>query len=412
MRQPILSRPIYLAVLSYCAFVGIGPILVDLMGNRAGIALTPWTIGVTWIGFIALIGGYFCVQATNSASKRGSTTITDLKLSPRTVGRLAFGAAVIGIAGALANIFLINGGHIYQAYQDRANASIVAFPCMLLRPALYFFIVWVRTRRIIRTWHWLAIAVLLMTDVMWFGPVSGSRHQVITLLLTVTFLLKPVLLGRRLRLFASFQVSIIAMAAIAMILVWGAVRLDRPTDIGTSSSISSEGVQTSAIMGLYEPFDAFTRIVTTFPNTIPYLHGESVYETITIPIPRDLWPSKPGAFGVWLQDVLYGYGTSTTNNSVPTLPGELYLNFGWPAVLIGMLIVGFFCRKLAFKEAAPGEREPSLRGSMMYAATFPVLVDAIWGGTGSTLWYFCGDTIPVFLGLLWAAKPNRVAEAA
>jgi hypothetical protein len=62
-------------------------------------------------------------------------------------------------------------------------------------------------------------------------------------------------------------------------------------------------------------------------------------------IPRFLWPEKPLiAKGAWFALEIgqaYRRPDGTITNSVAmTIPGELYLNFGWPGVLFGCLIYG------------------------------------------------------------------------
>lgn len=67
-------------------------------------------------------------------------------------------------------------------------------------------------------------------------------------------------------------------------------------------------------------------------------------------IPRFLWPEKPVvALGVWFA-VEIDAATETEdwyNNSVNmTIPGNLYLDFGWFGIFIGSLIIGIFLKLL------------------------------------------------------------------
>jgi hypothetical protein len=61
-------------------------------------------------------------------------------------------------------------------------------------------------------------------------------------------------------------------------------------------------------------------------------------------IPRALWPEKPKiALGVWFA-VEIGAAVQTEdwfNNSINmTIPGQLYLDFGWPGLIIGCILSG------------------------------------------------------------------------
>jgi hypothetical protein len=62
-------------------------------------------------------------------------------------------------------------------------------------------------------------------------------------------------------------------------------------------------------------------------------------------IPRFLWPEKPAiAKGAWFAlEIGQAYQRPDgriTNSVAMTIPGELYLNFGWPGVVLGCLIFG------------------------------------------------------------------------
>lgn len=59
-------------------------------------------------------------------------------------------------------------------------------------------------------------------------------------------------------------------------------------------------------------------------------------------IPRFLWPNKPYLNrGAWFSAFLSGTDPETvTTSTAITSAGELYWNFGWPGVLVGMYIIG------------------------------------------------------------------------
>jgi hypothetical protein len=62
-------------------------------------------------------------------------------------------------------------------------------------------------------------------------------------------------------------------------------------------------------------------------------------------IPRFLWPEKPAiAKGAWfaleIGQAHQRPDGRITNSVAMTIPGELYLNFGWPGVLLGCLVFG------------------------------------------------------------------------
>ncbi|MCF7749064.1 O-antigen polysaccharide polymerase Wzy [Sulfitobacter sp. M39] len=76
-----------------------------------------------------------------------------------------------------------------------------------------------------------------------------------------------------------------------------------------------------------------------------YLHGESLISFIFAPIPRIFWADKPSVtIGPWVAKVVY----SRENRSgvPPGLIAELFLNFSWPGIIIGMFFYGVICRVL------------------------------------------------------------------
>ena len=72
--------------------------------------------------------------------------------------------------------------------------------------------------------------------------------------------------------------------------------------------------------------------------------GKASAPLVAALIPRALWPDKPKiALGVWFA-VEIGAGVQTDtwfNNSINmTIPGQLYLDFGWSGLVIGCILVG------------------------------------------------------------------------
>jgi hypothetical protein len=76
-----------------------------------------------------------------------------------------------------------------------------------------------------------------------------------------------------------------------------------------------------------------------------FLHGETLDYLAVAFIPRALWPEKPTiAKGAWfalrIGQANLTPGGDIVNSINMTIPGELYLNFGWVGVFIGLLLFG------------------------------------------------------------------------
>jgi len=86
--------------------------------------------------------------------------------------------------------------------------------------------------------------------------------------------------------------------------------------------------------------------------------GELVYLTWAV-IPRVLWRDKPFVSrGEWFTSEIgfsMNEGASTTSTGM-TSPGELYWNFGWAGVVIGMSFLGYLISRLLWRLALPDPR--------------------------------------------------------
>ena len=155
-------------------------------------------------------------------------------------------------------------------------------------------------------------------------------------------------------------------------------------------------------------------------------HSEGFYEGRTLDylvyvfVPRIIWPEKPTiAPGRWFAEKLgrglYVEGVGFSNAINMTIPGELYLNFGWLGTVLGMGLVGALY--FLFWGAADG-----LRGSSNLLAEGFALVlinQALFAGShfgavvNIVIWYlvalFATSTITVFGGGRRAARAGVVS---
>jgi len=93
-------------------------------------------------------------------------------------------------------------------------------------------------------------------------------------------------------------------------------------------------------------FGAMSLCIEAVPERFPYHGLENLWLTITMPIPRQLWPGKPTS--TYLGDIqrILGEGEAreTVGQAIPNL-GEYYMALGWPGVFCGMFLFGLICRK-------------------------------------------------------------------
>ena len=156
----------------------------------------------------------------------------------------------------------------------------------------------------------------------WFGPLRGSRRHIIYIASSVVLFLG---LTKQLRQ----NKSIVLVFAIALlgIFVWSQFRVKPLVEI--FYEIDRQTVQertSSTFMGsLSAPIRSCVYIFHTYSDSDNLLLGRTFYESATAIIPRNLWPNKPQGFGADLNQINPRAG----GNTVPTILGEFYVNFGF-----------------------------------------------------------------------------------
>jgi oligosaccharide repeat unit polymerase len=90
-------------------------------------------------------------------------------------------------------------------------------------------------------------------------------------------------------------------------------------------------------------YDDYMFLLNNIPERGPYLYGESYAKIFFWLVPRRFWPQKPVSI-----DVLYARQFfPNLMLSRPTLMvGELYWNFSWIGVIVGMYVVGYLIKIL------------------------------------------------------------------
>lgn len=228
-------------------------------------------------------------------------------------------------------------------------------------------------------------ALLLMMSVvpvtMAINFISGSKKAV--LLPAAMIVLTWVVTERRIRL------RWIAAGFLALILLYPVAQFWR-MDILQNNTLSMTHVLTnpgpalartgnflsSGRAGDYfeEGFEAASRrldgigvvsvLVRDTPSVSPFQNGRTIALIPLAYIPRVIWPDKPViTIGKWVTEAYVPGGHLVESHVGTTWVGEFYLNWGVPAVLMGMLVLGAMLR---------GAHEVLMRG----VQTIPLVVAA------------------------------------
>jgi hypothetical protein len=198
-------------------------------------------------------------------------------------------------------------------------------------------LIWLATdRKVFRSVpFWLCAAVSLSLQFL----ASGSRSSVIYALVTgfLVWMLRE-------RTFAPTRAVVLAITGIVLLGVLGNLRVSTwqgsvDWTALTGASFSRSGLQgTSEIVARRTVADGALPILARVPESVGHLYGSSYLAVLTLPIPRGLWPGKPGMVGGRVGRTFFG----TRAGVPPTALGEAYWNFNVPGVLFAFAVLGMF----------------------------------------------------------------------
>lgn len=154
--------------------------------------------------------------------------------------------------------------------------------------------------------------------------------------------------------------------------------------------------------------DSLMLILHRTGETLPFQWGHSLLDLFTFWIPRLLWPGKPVSFGLafpaaYMPDMHWG----TMTYASCSLPGELYLNFHVPGVLVGSALLGVAMRvSYSLARSGPG-------GLLLYGYAFITAMHLVEGCIASQLETAITHLVPALLALFVLTRfTHRRAVAA
>jgi hypothetical protein len=343
----ISTRSRHLVEMVICIFVygflGIAPMVQLRM--RAEIGTTPGfvdqyattTVLVVLVGFAAICVGSFlgAIKAPDAAARvRPTQHIRAGRVHLVTLFAFVISAYYLSKVGlsALATPRLAFNAHLGEVIPDVTTAAlIVGFANMSMLVALISQIALYRQRRR-----------------------AGEKAPVLLLLITglaLLYLVNPISSAR-------YSVGTVYLAILAAIGIWGTLRRYRTVALSTlgalfflfpiastfryslDSAIKFENPLDSLLSGDFDSFDQINNTV-YFVASRGITWGDQLLGVIFFWVPRSLWEDKAIDTGVFIAQFR---GYSFKNLSAP-LWAELFINGGWPLLIIGMLLVGFLARR-------------------------------------------------------------------
>lgn len=238
--------------------------------------------------------------------------------------------------------------------------AIISIPLGLLSIASYWYIpgltdglATVSTKYQIeaQTWPTLALCALIYVyGFRWYLIVPlGTYFLFVSLqgegryrLILPALLLMFIYLDRRGRRWPNFR--IVALVAALFILFFPLKAIGKAYQAGESPSAIVQTVRDSAsqtVLGKGSGQGVLDQYGILLTQSDDYGHrfwGKPYLDILTLPIPRVWWPNKPG-----LEDRIAILSTPdrplSTVGAVATMPGDLYINFGVPGIIIGGFVI-------------------------------------------------------------------------
>jgi oligosaccharide repeat unit polymerase len=395
-RRSILDSPLYIAVLSYSLFLGIGSLFSHREAYSGDLPLVLSWLGLGLVGFGYWLGGHIF----RSHPRRSYPNVAgDQHVSLERLRLIGIFFTTCGALAVALYVWRIGGWNTLLSTPYGLRPPYLSYEAEMMRwqyPGLFFLYAWaILKERIPPVWTLLLVADAVLVAAL-NGPLGGSRRHVIVLILTLLCIERQ-LNFRRLNRAPGLVMGnrLILALGLVFVLAWGYLRTYSIqdllnvgiADVGETSDYTQATGDT--FTATYETFD---EIIDFFPNRTPYQLGYTFYNSLALIVPRQWWESKPEGTATWLTTT---FG-DTGGNTAPTWPGELYLNFGTVGLMVGTVFLGMVLAVMA-RHIATGAQNFS--SAMVYAVSLALPFEWIWGGSNTVMWYFLGTLGPICLGL-------------
>jgi oligosaccharide repeat unit polymerase len=263
-----------------------------------------------------------------------------------------------GRAGALAFVFTMIGATSYFLYARRAGGLVFLMTNMEMRSELsagmhvYFFGIrflelglllrYAKHLQVgVRGWRRASLAIHALA-VMLLVALLGSRAWAMEVLF--------MMLVTRAVLFRPPRARVLAVTVAAGLCVFSVYDQYR--------NLTHEGVEAGELQEIdvgqvatvyegvlggrnFDMMDNLLSILHYTPDRLPYLLGSSYAHYFANWIPRRMWSGKPKGVDSILAERVYGWGMG---GAPPGTIGELWMNFQWAGVIVGMALFGALCR--------------------------------------------------------------------
>lgn len=188
-------------------------------------------------------------------------------------------------------------------------------------------------------WRWIQWAYWLTVVIVYFS-ISFRHRLIIFLVATVTLLY--------LRRDRRPSAGLLALGMGALFSLAGLVSILRRylASFGQVETELSWGTVLKSSITDTRIFETFMAVQYTVPRFVDYVYTDPLAYVFILPLPRALWPEKPEP--EWIRTIGPILGTPSAYEAGAAVPqfGEYYMAFGWPGVIVGMVLFGVVTRAL------------------------------------------------------------------
>ncbi len=292
-----------------------------------------------------------------------------------------------------------------QDTTQRGSLGYLRWGAAQLEIAFYLvFLRWAHAGRRLFTFSG-ATVVLLGLLALVFPFFTSSRWTI--LMLVVRVFLIWFCLGRRVR-----PVHAVAMMLTGMMLLSSMLAFRRNVSdwAGVWEHLGAEELlQATVGRRHFLDLSKTAHIIEAVPDTLELQYGKTLISWLVAPVPRSSWPGKPPIRqGADLGLKIFGQPRSGVP---PGIVADLYLNFSYPGVFMGLLVVGVFLRSLyvSFRPFFPNPAFVLIYTLLATRLGLEMLGTSVSGAIVRSL----QDLAPVLLCLLalgWRHAPEKPAQ--
>jgi hypothetical protein len=189
-----------------------------------------------------------------------------------------------------------------------------------------------------------AVAVLSILGTAGFAIVTSSRTEFFDVAAIAIFIALG-LRQREPRLAVIIGTVIAALAAVTLLIGLRSVSNGQSESLSHSTRIESI-VENAAGSRDWMDIGPIAVVIDRVPDAYPYQYGKTLASILWAPVPRSVWKGKPAVrIGPATGPPIYGFLPSErVSGDPPGILGELWINGGLIAVIVGMFVLGIGIR--------------------------------------------------------------------